>query len=182
MSRYAAEFCGLGVMGGGNWLLCVSQFLAMEDVSRYDESKIVQRRLVRVVIIRSLRNCFASRFCLRATRPARRRIILVKLPSYRNTMVRHVLPSALHRVRHYGFMHSSSRHELGELKWLVAAAIGNLYYLACTEVLVHAAKSQLRCPHCGGTMIRLGYVPADSFCVGSLLTRAAINPSTRAPP
>ena len=75
--------------------------------------------------------------------------------------LRHVLPTGLHRVRHYGFMHSSSRHDLGELKWLVAVAVHNLYYLTCTEVLVQATTTKLRCPHCGGTMVSLGYVPAN---------------------
>ena len=63
-------------------------------------------------------------------------------------------------------MHSSSRHDLGELKWLVAVAVHNLYYLTCTEVLVQATTTKLRCPHCGGTKVSLGYVPAnDGFAI-----------------
>ena len=69
----------------------------------------------------------------------------------------HVLPKGLHRVRHYGFMHSSSRHDLAELQWLVAATLGDLYYLTCTQSIVQAPPSRLRCPHCGGAMVLLGY-------------------------
>lgn len=102
--------------------------------------------------------------------------------------LQHVLPTGLHRVRHYGFMHSSSRHDLGELKWLVAVAICNLYYLTCTEALIQAARAKLRCPHCGGAMISLGYVPANVTDSLAASTRAGIlaPPSTslhpRAPP
>ena len=71
----------------------------------------------------------------------------------------HVLPAGLHRVRHYGFLNSSSRHSIAELKWLVAVAMLNVYYLTCSEVLVMANSPKLRCPRCGGPMISLGFAP-----------------------
>ncbi len=71
----------------------------------------------------------------------------------------HVLPAGLHRVRYYGFLHNSSRRSTAELKWLVAVAMLNLYYLTCTEALVMANSPKLLCPHCGCPMISLGFVP-----------------------
>ena len=94
----------------------------------------------------------------------------------------HVLPAGLHRVRHYGFLHSSSRHSLAELKWLVAVAIMNLYYLTCSEELVMANSPKLRCPRCGGQMISLGFAPATLILapVGREQLMSCL--SARAPP
>ena len=75
----------------------------------------------------------------------------------------HVLPSGLNRVRHYGFFSGSSRRELEEVKLLVAAALGQLHYLACTQILVHPQRSAMQCPHCGGPMQSLGYSPPPTL-------------------
>jgi len=95
----------------------------------------------------------------------------------------HVLPAGLHRVRHYGFLHSSSRHSIVELKWLVAVAMLNVYYLTCSEVLVMANSPKLRCSRCGGQMISLGYVPPPTLVHEPVRRKQLMSwLSARAPP
>jgi len=97
----------------------------------------------------------------------------------------HVLPAGLHRVRYYGFLHNSSRRSIAELKWMVAVAMLNLYYLTCTEVLVMADSPKLRCPHCGGPLVSLGYVPppTELFVVDPMPREQLMSwLSARAPP
>ena len=88
----------------------------------------------------------------------------------------HVLPAGLHRVRHYGFLNSSSKRTLEEVRWLVAVANELLHYLACSEQIVMAGPPKMVCPECGGAMISLGYLPP--LVVGSSL----LPYSSRAPP
>jgi len=71
----------------------------------------------------------------------------------------HVLPSGLHRVRHYGFLHPHSKTSLAEVRWLIAVAEGRLHYLACGVEIVMAGGGKRSCPRCGGPMICLGYTP-----------------------
>lgn len=96
--------------------------------------------------------------------------------------LRHVLPTGLHRVRHYGFFSSSSRRRPEELKLLVAAALGRLHYLACTELIVMATPAAMMCPVCGGSMVSLGYRPPSlaRFTTWSLGDTTSL--PTRAPP
>jgi hypothetical protein len=94
----------------------------------------------------------------------------------------HVLPAGLHRVRHYGFLHGSSRHSLAELKWLVAVAMMNLYYLTCSEELVMANSPKLRCPRCGGQMISLGFAPPTLILTPVAGAQRMSCLSARAPP
>ena len=97
----------------------------------------------------------------------------------------HVLPAGLHRVRYYGFLHNSSRRSIAELRWMVAVAMLNLYYLTCTEALVVADSPKLRCPHCGGPLVSLGYVPPTTklFVVESVAREQLMSwLSARAPP
>jgi hypothetical protein len=96
----------------------------------------------------------------------------------------HVLPTGLHRVRYYGYFHHSSSRSLEEVKWLVAVALMNLYYLTSTEALVIANAPKLRCPQCGGAMRSLGYFPpidATPFIVSNHEAMLSWLP-TRAPP
>lgn len=77
----------------------------------------------------------------------------------------HVLPKGLHRVRHYGFMHSSSKRSIEELQILIAVSLGQVHYLVCHQQLVMADRKQMRCPNCGGEMVSLGYFPpCNVFC------------------
>ena len=71
----------------------------------------------------------------------------------------HVLPSGLHRVRHYGFLNSSSRRSLEEVRLLIAIAIDRLHYLLCSQQIVMADPTKMVCPDCGGVMVCLGYTP-----------------------
>ena len=50
--------------------------------------------------------------------------------------LQHVVPSGMHRVRRYGLMHPSSRWDFDELCLVIAAAIGVLHVLLCTEEIV----------------------------------------------
>ena len=90
----------------------------------------------------------------------------------------HVLPAGLHRVRHYGFMHSSSKRSLEELRVLIAVSLGQLVYLLSQEQIVMAEEAQMSCPHCGGAMISLGYTPPIDVGLVSFNTSL----TTRAPP
>lgn len=82
--------------------------------------------------------------------------------------LQHVLPSGLHRVRHYGFLNPHSKTSLAEVRWMIAVANGLFYYLACGVELVMAAAGQMTCPQCGGEMICLGYSPPPfkPGCIG----------------
>ena len=88
----------------------------------------------------------------------------------------HVLPSGLHRVRHYGFLNSSSKRSLEEVRLLIAVATETLHYLLCHEQLVMASASKMVCPTCGDTMICLGYTPP--LIIGC----ATLTHASRAPP
>lgn len=101
----------------------------------------------------------------------------------------HVLPTGLHRVRHYGLVHQASRHDLEQLKWKVAAATMRLYLLAYTEIIVMAELPKMRCQHCGGAMVSLGYCPPPIESASgrwpaevALVSANATSPTERAPP
>ncbi|TWU19114.1 putative transposase [Allorhodopirellula heiligendammensis] len=64
--------------------------------------------------------------------------------------LQHVLPAGLHRVRHYGFLHSSSRRSLKELRILIAVSLGQVHYLVCHEQIVMPESNAMLCPVCGG--------------------------------
>ncbi len=88
----------------------------------------------------------------------------------------HVFPSGLHRVRHYGFLNSSSKRSLEEVRLLIAIATDRLHYLLCHEQLVMADSTKMVCPDCGNAMICLGYTPPQ-------VIGCSLLPSTaRAPP
>lgn len=91
--------------------------------------------------------------------------------------LQHVLPSGLHRVRHYGFLNGSSKRSLEEVRLLIAVANDALHYLLCHEQLVMADRVKMACPDCGGAMICLGYTPPQLVHACSPLSL-----SSRAPP
>jgi hypothetical protein len=41
----------------------------------------------------------------------------------------HVLPSGLHRIRHYGFLNARSKRPLEEIRWLIAVEQDRVHYL-----------------------------------------------------
>lgn len=67
--------------------------------------------------------------------------------------LQHVLPGGFHKVRHYGFLSSTSRVPLLLIRWLVALSNNDVMELCRTEVLVTPPRPPLRCPSCGGVMI-----------------------------
>ncbi len=89
----------------------------------------------------------------------------------------HILPAGLHHVRYYGFLNSSSKRSLEEVRFLIAVANEMLYYLACSEQVVAPRPPKMVCPKCGGTMMCLGYTPP----VIVACSPAAVH-SSRAPP
>jgi hypothetical protein len=82
----------------------------------------------------------------------------------------HVLPAGLHRVRHYGFLNSSSTRMLEEVRLLIAIATDRLYELACSEQIVMAEPTKMSCPSCGGPMVCLGYTPPPLIVFDDVLT------------
>jgi hypothetical protein len=75
-------------------------------------------------------------------------------------LLAHVLPHGFHKVRHYGLLHPNSRVGLESLRWLVAAALGALFFLACTQTTTCDARPVLRCLACGQPMALIAFVPA----------------------
>lgn len=73
--------------------------------------------------------------------------------------LQHVAPNGFHRVRHYGFMNSSSRRSHQELQLLIAASRGDLHYLAAPQPVVQSEPAKMQCACCGGMMVSLGYTP-----------------------
>ena len=73
----------------------------------------------------------------------------------------HILPTGFVRIRHFGFLASSNKEKLEEIKKQTATK-----ELACTEIITTRVNSYL-CPHCG-----LGYM----VCI------KIISPPARAPP
>jgi hypothetical protein len=66
----------------------------------------------------------------------------------------HVLPRGLQKIRHYGWMHSRSKIDVEEVRWLVWLFLGWTFWLASG----HAPQAEpierppLRCAQCGGAM------------------------------
>jgi hypothetical protein len=68
--------------------------------------------------------------------------------------VQHVLPRGFQKVRHYGWMHSNSRIDLDEVKWLVWLFLGWTFWLASGHAPQEepVEREPVRCAECGGTM------------------------------
>jgi hypothetical protein len=66
--------------------------------------------------------------------------------------VQHVLPSGFHKVRHYGWMNSSSRLDVEEVRWLASAALGLWFRLWVAQQEQRLQLPPLRCHECGGPM------------------------------
>ena len=89
----------------------------------------------------------------------------------------HVLPAGLHRVRHYGFLNSSSKRSLEEVRLLVAVANDLLHYLSGSDQAVTPRLPKMVCPKCGQAMLCLGYTPPAIDASSTVILR-----SPRAPP
>lgn len=66
----------------------------------------------------------------------------------------HILPTGFHKVRHYGWMNSTSKMKLEEIRIIVWMALGWIYWLASGHArqAKPVNRPQLRCAACGGTM------------------------------
>ena len=65
----------------------------------------------------------------------------------------HVLPSRLHKVRHFGFLSSNSLVPLLLIRWLVAIANHRVVELCHTQVMAAPRETMLSCSACGGLLI-----------------------------
>jgi hypothetical protein len=75
-------------------------------------------------------------------------------PVFVRGFVQHVLPRGLQKVRYYGWMHSRSKIDIEEVRWLVWLFLGWTFWLASG----HAPQEEpverppVRCAQCGGAM------------------------------
>ena len=74
--------------------------------------------------------------------------------------VQHVLPPGFHKVRYYGWMNSSSRIDLDEVRWLVCAALGLFFLLWLGRQVEPPKVPPLCCRRCGASMtiVRITFV------------------------
>jgi hypothetical protein len=102
-----------------------------------------------------------AQLVLQVKRSGKRRYqpMRLRVTEFIRRWLQHVLPSGLHRVRHFGFVNARSRHSLEELRLLIAMALNRLHYLACTEQFVMPTPVKMKCPHCGGPLLNVGFVP-----------------------
>ena len=77
-------------------------------------------------------------------------------------LLTHVLPNGFQKVRHYGLLSPNSRNKFESLQWLIAAAVGLLHLLACSQSDTHDARPQVRCAECGGIMRIIAFEPPHS--------------------
>jgi hypothetical protein len=67
--------------------------------------------------------------------------------------LQHVLPKGFRKVRHYGWMASSSRTTLDRVRWLVWLYRGWTYWLASgVAPPPKRHQSRIRCQDCGGPL------------------------------
>ena len=70
-----------------------------------------------------------------------------------NNFLQHVLPSGFHKVRHYGWMCSSSKISIEEVKWLVWLYLGWTFWLASGYAPQDKPlTTPLLCTACGAVM------------------------------
>ena len=75
--------------------------------------------------------------------------------------VQHVLPSRFHKLRYFGWMHSASRVDLDDVRWLACAAMGLLFLLWLGRSDTAPDLPPLQCRRCDGAMkqVRVTFVP-----------------------
>jgi hypothetical protein len=73
--------------------------------------------------------------------------------------LQHVLPSALPKVRHYGFLSPNSRVSIDAVRWLVTLHYWLTYRLVCTAPEDAVTEPRIRCSRCGGPMKVLWFLP-----------------------
>jgi hypothetical protein len=74
--------------------------------------------------------------------------------------LQHVLPAGFQKVRHYGFLSSSSRISIEAVRWLITVLNAAMFVLLAKRTEEPAAQPVPCCPACGGPMVLLGFVPA----------------------
>ena len=74
--------------------------------------------------------------------------------------LQHVLPAGFQKVRHYGFLSSSTGVSITAVRWLITLLNAAMFVLLAKRTEEPAAQPVSRCPACGGPMVLLGFVPA----------------------
>ena len=72
--------------------------------------------------------------------------------------LQHVLPRALPKVRHYGFLSSNGRQPIEAVRWLITLYYGLIHRLLAVPLPARADVPLTRCPACGGPMYVLGFL------------------------
>jgi hypothetical protein len=79
----------------------------------------------------------------------------------------HILPQHFRKVRHYGWMHGTSRMTLDRVRWRVWLSLGWTYWLgsgvAPPPDVIPAVHP--RCRHCGGPLVLVSIITADGRCL-----------------
>ncbi|MEQ8789866.1 MAG: transposase [Pirellulaceae bacterium] len=98
-------------------------------------------------------------FTYRRSGSRRKRRMTLSGEEFVRRLLQHVLPRGLTKVRHYGLLSPNSRLSLESLKWLVAAALGVLVWLACTTHTTANHRRALCCAECGEPLLLLAVLP-----------------------
>lgn len=100
-------------------------------------------------------------FMVRRTGERRYRQMTVSAEEFVRRFLQHVLPKGFQKVRHFGFMHKRSKVDPRWLDMLVTVTLNMVYVLIVTpQTPSPPRKYSMKCPHCGGLMDCLGYLPA----------------------
>lgn len=65
-------------------------------------------------------------------------------------------------MRHFGFLGPRSGVSLEEVRWRIAASRAEPFTLEGVVKEPPEERESPRCPECGGTLLRIGFVPAPT--------------------
>jgi hypothetical protein len=99
-------------------------------------------------------------FSYRRSGSNRWRTMTVDALEFLRRFLQHVLPSGFPKVRHYGFLSPNSQESIEAVRWLVSLYYGLVTLLKGNLPAETLTKPSIRCPRCGGSMHRIGFLAA----------------------
>jgi hypothetical protein len=88
------------------------------------------------------------------------RTMTVTAEEFIRRFLQHVLPSGLHKVRHFGFAHPRHKTDWEWLQMLVTVTLNEIYVLLVSAKPV-PVPHRPRCPDCGEPLTFIGFIPAQ---------------------